>query len=1103
MKRIYQLFLLLVLTNAASAQTLNNVATNGSAVDFGGGLIRMTQSTNGVQKASVFSKTKIDLSQSFDMSFEMFFGCESGANGGDGMVFAMHNDPRGTAALGAGYGELGYAGVTKIWPSVAIEFDTYKGSPQDIADDHTAILKNGDVVNHFPSPISIGADLEDCSILGLNSWVMRMVWNSTTKTISQYINGNLMFSYTEDFVSTIFGGKTLVYWGFTGATGNATNEQWIAPVGAIIPWQCQANSCCVPFNFNIVKPSKICTPGSVILGTDKVFKKYLWSNGDTTATTAVTTSGQYCVSVVQDQAGSMCPSQTCITIEVPAYTATNGLYCNSTSLLSVTGASTYNWFDTIGGTLLGAGPSFATPVLAKGAGTKSYYVRDASLVADVAGGAASGFGSNNYSNVAFYADAVNTNLKFKSAADMTINSIDVEVNFWPACANANITLNLKDAGGALIKSFTKNFTCPGSAPYVKTVTLPVNFSLLAGTSYQIDAGGSASVISCYPSLAVYPIVQNNITLTGSAVGQRFPAFYNWNISLDYGCFTEVKALENCPLCIAPFNASLSPTDTSLCGSTSQPLTVTIGNGNAATYVYTFYKKGTPNKLVQAQSTNSTYTAISSGVYFAVIGDQADTSTCKLISNEAKVTLNALPIANAGADTSICIGESMILKASGGKNYLWENGSIAALRSISPVTTGSYSVTATSDSGCVANDTVTVTVNSKPIAKIKYLNDSICAGATMILDASGQNNMQYKWSTGSIDSAITVSSTKLYLMELTNVFGCQSRDSIRIIVSPLPAPSIANHAICAGDPAAIFDAGKYSSYLWSANGTGVLQSTSGTKAGNYTCQVTDTNGCKASATGVLTVNALPLPKISGDTSFCDGEKLTLNSGLNNTSLNYKWYPSLQSTSSILVEKKGQYILSVTDTIGCEGRDTMNVLNVYPLPTVSLGSNIVICDNGFGSETLSASYSGTSVLNWSTLENNVDSIVIHHSGAYWVQVIDSNQCENTDSIEVASFCEDCELEFPNVITTNDDGVNDAFVPKHCKSVDVNVLANVEWINFVVYDRWGLLIYASGNGVLPFWNGTFNGSKVPDGTYYFIVRYLASSGKEHEAVGFITVL
>lgn len=55
------------------------------------------------------------------------FGEEFGS--ADGMAFVMHQDPRGTGAVGAGGGFLGVYGDNAITNALVIEFDTYDNGP--------------------------------------------------------------------------------------------------------------------------------------------------------------------------------------------------------------------------------------------------------------------------------------------------------------------------------------------------------------------------------------------------------------------------------------------------------------------------------------------------------------------------------------------------------------------------------------------------------------------------------------------------------------------------------------------------------------------------------------------------------------------------------------------------------------------------------------------------------------------------------------------------------------------------------------------------------------------------------------------------------------
>lgn len=87
------------------------------------------------------------------------------------------------------------------------------------------------------------------------------------------------------------------------------------------------------------------------------------------------------------------------------------------------------------------------------------------------------------------------------------------------------------------------------------------------------------------------------------------------------------------------------------------------------------------------------------------------------SDAVIVTVNPLPIVNAGNDVGICVGQTTILTATGGPSYLWSNGATTAVITVSPVATTTYTVTVTNNFGCAANDVVIVSVNPLPILSI--------------------------------------------------------------------------------------------------------------------------------------------------------------------------------------------------------------------------------------------------------------------------------------------------------------------------------------------------------------------------------------------------
>src|SRR5665811_1888433 len=104
--------------------------------------------------------------------------------------------------------------------------------------------------------------------------------------------------------------------------------------------------------------------------------------------------------------------------------------------------------------------------------------------------------------------------------------------------------------------------------------------------------------------------------------------------------------------------------------------------------------------------------------------------CQSASSAATVvTVNALPATptiTAGGPLTFCAGGSVTLTSSAGTTYLWSTGATTA--SISPTTSGSYTVQVTNAAGCQSASSVatTLTVNALPTITGTL---TVCAGST--------------------------------------------------------------------------------------------------------------------------------------------------------------------------------------------------------------------------------------------------------------------------------------------------------------------------------------------------------------------------------------
>lgn len=313
------LFILLVLLslNRAYAQFpwtgwhVNN-GPGTTAIDYGDGMLRLTEAdiipVNTWQSASAWNTTTHDLTTDFAIEFDMFFGCRNDViagqdQGGDGITFQFHND--GTGALGAGGGFIGMPNNNAI----GIEFDTYQfAGGGDLADDHITIIQNGDPIQpYLAGPVAISRDLESCAQNANDYYTVRITWTAATQTLDVYENGLMTpsLSWTGDMATMI--GSSDAYWGFTASSGGASNEQWIAPTGAVIPWECNTGSCCAPYDVTTTGNTEMCA-GSTILDAGAGYAQYQWSTGDETQSATITIPGIYYVNVLQDQVGVLCPS---------------------------------------------------------------------------------------------------------------------------------------------------------------------------------------------------------------------------------------------------------------------------------------------------------------------------------------------------------------------------------------------------------------------------------------------------------------------------------------------------------------------------------------------------------------------------------------------------------------------------------------------------------------------------------------------------------------------------------------------------------------------------------------------------------------------------
>ena len=344
-----------------------------------------------------------------------------------------------------------------------------------------------------------------------------------------------------------------------------------------------------------------------------------------------------------------------------------------------------------------------------------------------------------------------------AVSNVTVNSIPViSVNSGSICNGQSFTISPTGAstytysGGSAVVSPTTNTNysvsgtssagCVSAIAAVSNVTvnsIPVisvnSGSICNGQSFTISPSGASTYTYSGGSAVVSPTTNTNYSVSGTSSA---------------GCVSAIAAVSNVTVNSIPV---ISVNSGSICNGQS----FTLSPSGASTYTYS------GGSAVVSPSTNTIYSV--SGTSSAGCASVIDA-----ISNITVFTLPSISV-NSG---SICSGQSFTLSPSGASTYTYSGGSAI----VSPTTSSNYSVSGTSSAGCVSASAAisSITVFALPQLTITSTNNTICAGESATLQASGANT--YSWSQSSNLSSIVISPSlsSTYSLSGSNTNGCENK-----------------------------------------------------------------------------------------------------------------------------------------------------------------------------------------------------------------------------------------------------------------------------------------------------------------------------------------
>lgn len=418
-----------------------------------------------------------------------------------------------------------------------------------------------------------------------------------------------------------------------------------------------------------------------------------------------------------------------------------------------------------------------------------------------------------------------------------------------------------------------NTGCVNTDTVLVTVSIPLvdagpNGSACDGDTAQLNATGVGDFTWSPPG---------GLSATDIPDPQAFPSAtttYFVTLTDSIGC----SASDSVVVTVNTFNQNISidPSQTSGCqGDTASFSAIPDAVGN--NYVWStsggITSQGTSGNSVIVQWTTPGPGTLSVQV--------TDANGCAQTFDTPFESL-AIPDVDAGADTTICAGQSVQLNGSGNGTPVWSP--IAGLSdptvfdpTANPEATQTYTLTITGGNLCTNTDQTTVVVNVLPSANAGP-DLSVCLGDSIQLQASGPGT--YSWSpAGTLSDANATnpfafpSVTTTYTLTLTDSVTCSDNDQVTVTVSiPPNAGTNGSTTVCSTSPGfALFDllgGSPATDGVWTGPGgtTSDGNYLPGTSIpGDYIYTVAGDAPC-AAATAIVTVNEVQTPDAGEDATL---------------------------------------------------------------------------------------------------------------------------------------------------------------------------------------------------------------------------------------------
>ncbi len=568
----------------------------------------------------------------------------------------------------------------------------------------------------------------------------------------------------------------------------------------------------------------------------------------------------------------------------------------------------------------------------------------------------------------------------------TAQTTSVATNLSPGI----YTVTVKDNGGGCVVTGTANLGTQSVMTATATSSSVTCNGASTGSATLAITGSGPFNYTWTPSAQTTSVASNLAAGVYTVTGQN-------SVS---GCSVTQTVNVAQPTSLALNIASSSPT---ACAGSNITLTATASGG-------------TPNYNYQwtAGPTNSVYT-----VSQATGGNYTYTATTTDANSCARTTTFAVTFVNnptlAATSSTVCIGNTATLTASGASTYTWNPGNfVGSSYTSAPATTTTMSVIG-AIGACTATANAIITVNPLPVPNATNTGP-YCPGNTIQLNVGPFSS--YSWAgpnsfTSNIQNATQANAQTTnggnYIVTVTDANGCSNTSTTNVVVNPTPVVNVgSNSPVCINTAINLTSTGG-GTYTWAGPNSfsstlqnPTIPAATTAEAGVYTVTVT-TLGCTNTGTVSVTVTT-PTASAANTGPYCAGATMSLSSSAAST---YTWSgPGFSSNAQNPTQANSTPAMSGTYTVmvsigSCTASATTNVV-VNALPTPTAGSNSPVCVgqaiNFTSSNAVSHAWAGPGGFT-SSVQNPVISVCgMINNGTNTLTVTDANGCSNFVTVNV---------------------------------------------------------------------------------------------------------